>query len=103
MESKWIQLICNVTVQTSLHGTPTGMAAAGWPLTDLSEPLRCIRCHGNQFCERGGMPDQYLMIFGQVVPVCRDQFVHHFFDGINIQFTAGMGIEHGGLVNVLAL
>ena len=39
----------------------------------------------------------------QIIPVRRDQFVNHLFDGIDVELAPRVGIEHGRLIDVLEL
>ena len=41
------------------------------------------------------------MIFGEEVAVGFNEVINHFLDGVNIKLTACMGVEHGGLIDML--
>lgn len=43
------------------------------------------------------------MIFGHIITVGRNQIVHHFFDGVNIQLAGGVRIHHSRLINMFQL
>ena len=42
-----------------------------------------------------------LMILRQVITMSNNKFIHHLFNGVDIQFTAGVRIQHSCLIDML--
>ena len=87
--------------------TPAEAETAPETLEEPGTPRRTsLHWAGQPPEERRGLAFQMyvcLAVGGQVIPVGDDEVVHHLADGVHVQLAAGMGVQHGGLVDVLLL